>query len=315
MQLINYYEWRKSAAKSRLCSIMNKFCEYIKLKRADVNLTQEDLADYMGVSLISVQNWESGRTKIKEDRIAKLAEALRADEKELLDKLNDADEDFSNWPAFLFTDEQNEIISSIRLTPEHKKLLMLIRIYNADNFNRISQRELHWSDNIMKSLRRIPYKYTEEVGVYKLYEMGMHIENFLKYVPGDFCINLIREKPDSEFDLRKLEKKNIVKWLDKLIFFSSNDRWNLTTKFKDGLYSHLVVIISKFKESSRKFENYRQYRVYCNTERPINYGYGRYEEIIKEYIVKVYDEETLTLTTMLTEKGKQFYEWCKDIEL
>lgn len=289
---------------------MNKFCELIKIKRAEANLTQGELADYMGVSVIAVQSWESGRTKIKEDRLSRLAEVLHVDESELLNRLKDTDEDFSNWPAFLFTEEQNEIISSIRLSPEHKRLLMLLRIYNADNWDRKRNEALSWDANVIRALRRIPYKYTEDVGVYTVYEMGLHLEKFLKYVPGEFCIDLIRKDPNTEFDLRKLGKKDILKWLDLLIFTSRDektkyDRYNYG--FSKRFYSSLVYSITNFKEESRKFDNYRSFNFDSSNQ-------SRFF-VYDEYIAKVHDKESLTITTTLTEKGKLFQEWCKDIDL
>lgn len=56
---------------------MVKFSEYIKQKRTEAALTQDDLSELMEVSLNTVQNWESGRTSIKKERLSKLAEVLK----------------------------------------------------------------------------------------------------------------------------------------------------------------------------------------------------------------------------------------------
>lgn len=47
-------------------SFLHKF---IKTCRIDAGLRQEQLAKKMGVSVVSVQNWESGKTRIKNVRI------------------------------------------------------------------------------------------------------------------------------------------------------------------------------------------------------------------------------------------------------
>ena len=72
---------------------MKKFCEYIKEKRTELGLTQEDLSVKMDVSQISVQNWESGRTGVKKDKFKKLAEVLKVSLTELEAVYNDEGED------------------------------------------------------------------------------------------------------------------------------------------------------------------------------------------------------------------------------
>lgn len=284
---------------------MSVFCDFLKLKRAEANLTQEDLADYMGVSLMSVQNWESGRTKIQLNRIDKLAEALNADKEELLAKLNDADEDFSNWPAFLFTDEQNEIISKLKLTPEHKKLVMLLRIYNADNWDNLRRRELDWNDNIMKSLQRIPYKYVEDVGVFNLYEMVLHLEEFFKYVPAKFCFDMIRNNPDTAFDFRKLDKTYIYSWFKS---YGTKILYDMSGKYID--VNFLLKHVTNFECTTMEFDNQSKFDYYRYNHNP------QYYEIDQsmEYITEIFDEETLTVRNELTEKGMQLKEWGKDID-
>ena len=123
---------------------MRNFGEYLKQKRTETELTQENLAEMMGVSQNAVQNWESGRTRIMKNRLSKLAECLKIELSKLEAAYNDDGEDYPDFPSFMFSDEQNEIISSLHLTPEHKELIMLIRIYNADNWDRIRQKPLSW---------------------------------------------------------------------------------------------------------------------------------------------------------------------------
>lgn len=54
--------------------------EYIKIKRKELKLTIEDVANYVGVSMPTVTRWESGEIKnIKNDKIAKLASILNID--------------------------------------------------------------------------------------------------------------------------------------------------------------------------------------------------------------------------------------------
>ena len=51
--------------------------DYIKAKRESLGLTQEQLAEQVGVSPRTISNWETGKSKIKFENVEKLAEALK----------------------------------------------------------------------------------------------------------------------------------------------------------------------------------------------------------------------------------------------
>lgn len=54
--------------------------EYIRIKRKELKLTIEDVANFVGVSMPTVTRWESGEIKnIKNDKISKLATVLEID--------------------------------------------------------------------------------------------------------------------------------------------------------------------------------------------------------------------------------------------
>lgn len=59
--------------------------ELIKNRRKELNITLEEIGDYVGVSKTTVQRWESGNiSNMRRDRIKKLSEILRLDADELL---------------------------------------------------------------------------------------------------------------------------------------------------------------------------------------------------------------------------------------
>lgn len=276
---------------------MKKFSEYVKEKRTEANLTQDQLAELMNVSLNSVQGWESGKYKTKKTRLVDLAKHLGVDVEELESAYNDDGEDFSNFPSFMYTDEQNDIISKLRLTPEQKEFMMLIRIYNTERPDKAHGGYLSWDYDIMGGLRRIPYKYTDEKGVYKVYEFGLHLTNFLRYVPKEFCFEMIRNSPDTVFDLRTLGKKDILKWMDYCVFDKYYTQPRMNSLSRKNYYSNLSCSIAKFKEytvdsySSYEYEKMHDMTLYeKNTDQ-----YGR------------------KITLKLSDKGLQFQEWCKDI--
>jgi len=276
--------------------IMKKFCDYIKQKRTEANLTQEKLSELMGVSLIAVQNWESGRTNVNKSRLPKLAEALKIDLSELEAAFYDDAEDYPNWPEFMFSEEQNNIISSLRLTPEHKEFIMLLRIYNSDNWDRGRSKPLPWYSGIMSAIRRIPYKYTEDKGPFKVYEFALHVSKFFKYIPPEFCFEIIRATPDTDFDIRKLDKKDILAWMDYNVFES-----NYPYSAEKHTYTNASRLITDFEGKM----------IGTGYSYSYNYPHYLYDNRILTMIVS--DETKHSSTIKLTEKGALFKEWCKGI--
>ena len=275
---------------------MKKFCDYIKQKRTETNLTQEKLSELMGVSLIAVQNWESGRTNVNKSRLPKLAEALKIDLSELEAAFYDDAEDYPNWPEFMFSEEQNNIISSLRLTPDHKEFIMLLRIYNADNWDRGRNKPLPWYSGIMSAIRRIPYKYTEDKGTFKVYEFALHVSKFFKYIPPEFCFEIIRATPDTDFDIRKLDKKDILAWMDYHVFES-----NYPYSAEKHTYTNASRLITDFEEKM------------IGTGYSYSYNYPHYLYDNRVLTMIVSDETKHSSTIKLTEKGALFKEWCKGI--
>ena len=277
---------------------MKKFCEYIKEKRTELGLTQEDLSVKMDVSQISVQNWESGRTGVKKDKFKKLAEVLKVSLTELEAVYNDEGEDFSNFPFFMYTEEQNKIINTLRLTPEQKEFMMLIRIYNTERPNKLGGGCFSWDHDVMGGLKRIPYKYTDEKGVYKVYELGLHLTTFLRYVPPKFCFEMIRNSPDTVFDLRKLDKKDILSWMDYCVFDKYYTQPGMGGLSGKNYYSNLSRSIGRFEERTIDASYSSSY----SDER--NMDMSLYDKISDQY---------RRTTLKLSEKGLLFQEWCRDI--
>ncbi|WP_303836683.1 helix-turn-helix domain-containing protein [Ruminococcus flavefaciens] len=284
---------------------MKKFCEFLKNKRTEANLTQDQLADLMNVSLNAVQNWESGRTSIKKTRLYDLAKALKTDTVELEAVYNDDGEDFSNFPSFMYTDEQNSIISTLRLTPEQKEFMMMIKIYNSNNWDRVRNKPLDWSFGIMNALRKIPYKYTEDKGVFKLYELGIHLENFLRYVPASFCFEMIRNSPDTVFDIRTLDKIDILKWMNLCMFGESLPH---TYNKNAPYYTIEAADIMKFQEITRKLDEWK----YREEKEKELYRRSKSKTTV-ELIEDIFNDEDCTITTKLSKEGVLFKEWFIDL--
>ena len=249
----------------------------------------------MGVSLNSVQGWESGKYKTKKARLADLAKHLGVDADELESVYNDDGEDFSNFPSFLYTDNQNEIIKTLRLTPEHKELVMLLKIYNSDTPD---EGVGGWSSTVMSCLKRIPYKYVENKGVFKVYELGLHLSRFFRYVPVSFCFEMIRNYPDTVFDIRTLAKSEIIKWMK-------------LGKFGEQYYIDRAISFRNFQESTEKLNKWE----YRDRKKQLSQNDLCTSQPQVPFTEVVFDDENHTITNKLTQTGILFKEWCRDLEL
>lgn len=72
-----------------------RFCRNVRQRRRELKLTQQGLADLLGVSQPAVAAMESGRWVPKLDTIAEVAEALRITPESLLLLSTAATQDFS----------------------------------------------------------------------------------------------------------------------------------------------------------------------------------------------------------------------------
>ena len=87
---------------------MNTFGDYISRLRNYSKMTQEQLAEKMEVSKTTIQNWESGRTKVKPAHLKKLAYLFNVPETSLITELNRENDSMRNdvFPYFLIEDDK-----------------------------------------------------------------------------------------------------------------------------------------------------------------------------------------------------------------
>lgn len=111
----------------------------IAKRRESLGLTQEELAQAVGVSKASISRWESGDiSNMRRDRIHNLAEALQISPLKLLDEETDG-----------FFDDENEKPPTSQITEKQADAIKLICSLSPDEFNKteefvkfiISQRE------------------------------------------------------------------------------------------------------------------------------------------------------------------------------
>ena len=160
----------------------------------------------------------------------------------------------------------------------------------------------------MGALRRIPYKYTEEKGVFRVYELGLQLSNFLRYVPSSFCFEMIRSEPDTVFDIRTLDKKTIFEWMN-LCRFDESDLIipHCLYEQKPLYYSYQVQSVRNFQERIEKLDKWK-YR-----ERKSQTCYQHSSKPKIQLTEEIFDDENYTITTRLTPTGVQFKEWSSDL--
>ena len=94
---------------------MNTFGDYISRLRNYSKMTQEQLAEEMEVSKTTIQNWESGRTKVKPAHLKRLAYLFNVPETTLITEMNRENDSRRDdvFPYFLFEDD-DELIGIIQ---------------------------------------------------------------------------------------------------------------------------------------------------------------------------------------------------------
>ena len=127
-------------------------------------MTQEQLAEKMEVSKTTIQNWESGRTKVKPTHLKRLAYLFNVPETSLISELNRENDSMreDNFPYFLFEDDDEliSIIHSLHLNLNQQELFGLICLYYPDTLKDYADRETFFNE----SLTKIPYEFICKVG-------------------------------------------------------------------------------------------------------------------------------------------------------
>ena len=156
-----------------------KFTEKLKSLRNNVGLTQEAAAEQIGVSVTSLQNWESGVNKPSMSNVRKIAEVYETGCDELaVSMLEDEGEKTveSNFPDFLFPDSFMEKIAEKHFTKELQELFGLLYIYSyGRRYNSIEN-----NDFDLFRIERLPYDYVGKTGAFEVLAMVDKLREVLK---------------------------------------------------------------------------------------------------------------------------------------
>lgn len=192
---------------------MSTFGDYISRLRKYSKMTQEELAEKMDVSKTTIQNWESGRTKVKSTHLKKLAYLFNVPETSLITELNRENDSLRKdiFPYFLFGDDEDliGIIKSLHLNLNQQELFGLICLYCSDSLQYIDQ-----ESGFQKAITNIPYEFVCKVGSIQFMNLSDGLRNVLKYVRPDFLLKVLKLYPDELFDVTRLSKDLIIEFLD-----------------------------------------------------------------------------------------------------
>ena len=185
---------------------------FIKKCREEAGLTQAALADKMGVSVMSIQNWERGRTKIEMGRFSELAAVFNVPVENLIKEIL-IEEDQSRpdrWPDFLFEKETNDIINTLHLNLAQQELFGLLYIYDSEYLKKT------WIDfdTLHDDLKKIPYGFIDKVGSIRFMNQVDGLHRVIKHVKADFLLKVLKLNPEAEFNIRKLTKDQICEFID-----------------------------------------------------------------------------------------------------
>lgn len=185
---------------------------FIKKCREEAGLTQAKLAEEMDVSIVAVQNWEKGKTKIYLDRYMDLAAVFNVPvEKLIKEMLIEGDKSRPDrWPEFLFEDDTNAIIDALHLNLAQQDLFGLLYIYGAEYL----QKTTIDVDAFEGDLKRIPYGFIDRVGSIQFMNQAEGLHKVIKYVKSDFLMKVLKQNPEAEFNIRKLSKNLICEFID-----------------------------------------------------------------------------------------------------
>lgn len=176
-----------------------KLGEFLRQSRMAAGLTQEGMADKVGVSTTSVQNWEkntvpdyqywpliSDALSVKATDIAvHIAETVVPPKEEKSRKT-------CSFPEFLFPEKSLSYIKALRFTNEEMELLGLELVYSSGNYSALS---------CNADLPALPYEYIRLKGPWNVLSIHEEITHKLsrEYVP--MVADWAKKHPGKSFDI------------------------------------------------------------------------------------------------------------------
>ena len=193
---------------------MSSFGNLLKTRRKEAGLSQQKLADKMNVSKNTIQNWESGGSKVDYGNLPDLAYILNTSIEDLIAEYcrERAEKRKNNWPDFLFDKEEdvNNIIESLHLNLRQQDLFGLLYIYNSEYL----QKDDIDFNTFYDDLKLVPYDFIEKIGSIQFLNSVEGLHNVIRYVKSDFLLKILKADPETEFDVMRLTKDQICEFID-----------------------------------------------------------------------------------------------------
>lgn len=322
------------------------FYSYLKAARERNKITQNDLANKIGVSTTTIQNWETKQLPDKYHWKA-IIEALNLDKEEFskkymeeaMPKDENEEQTHSSFPDFLFPDDQIKQIKKLRLTADEQEFFGLKELYSV---NRQMKGDYDFEITEAGDLPILPYEFVQRVGAWQVINLNKSLSNKLGFFEG-YVISQIKKNPDQLFDILKCSPKQYYQLCE---YIGLNPYYFIENLKKIEKEGGSLVVAEKDGYSWKRLEEYSHFLIYhydsssikdCDS---IRNEYNEYITIIKkesntpEYIAAkekykkdkaFFDEHSSMLdhepepprckrtkNVELTEKGKKLLAWYKE---
>lgn len=205
--------------------------KFIKRYRTRIGMTQEQMAERIKVSVTSVQNWENGKTGIRNDKLTVLAEVFNIPLSELITAATVEAENSkkNNWSDFLFEEktELTEVIDNLHLNLTQQDLFGILYIYGARILNEdevdeelsttsdIGLTEEEIEKNILsEDLKLIPFEFINKVKSIQFMNHADRLLEVIRYIRTDFLLKVLKMNPETEFNVKNLPKELICEFID-----------------------------------------------------------------------------------------------------
>lgn len=322
--------------------------KFIKKYRIDNGFTQEKLAEKVGVSTVTVQNWENGINGVSNNNLKKLAEIFNVPFEKLINEM-DVEHDRAvgdNWPGFLFDEKIDEIINSLHLNLLQQNIFGCLYIYGREYLDETdtdadAKVRSQVEDEISifyRDLKLIPVEFINKVGSIKFMSYADDLFEVIRYIKPEFLLKVLKGDPDKEFNIRKISKDLICEFIDD--GYREYAWSNLNVETKDGRYTvfgismrkagiilpflkeekyiklideHEKTVISQdLPDNVFKIVLEMQNMTETEWEQWLKRGLNHYVSSVIEGIETVtnYDYDTGVLT--INEKGEKLLEWFND---
>lgn len=288
---------------------------FLKNARERCNMTQEALAEKIGVSPTTIQNWER-KTLPDIAHWPAILEQLNLSREEFFEHYENTalpdteEESVSSFPDFLFPDSMVNQIKMMKLTADEQELLGLEELYSAtynmDEDYRFKVRKTGFSPTL-------PYEYVRRVGAFHI----MNLSDSLHKKIGErrnYVIAQIKTNPEQLFDVFKCSAEQLLHLCDEIEVDYYNDcrhhHYNWGTELRNTI--KLLECIADADNSLVIAEADKDYWPSYWRERDNYSSFAKSIESRSEQWMKIVEKESENPDYLEVkekyEKDKRFYE-------